>query len=25
VYFAERLGAAFREDNQVMIRHRQVR
>jgi len=24
VYFAERLGAAFREDNQVMIRHRQV-
>ena len=25
VYFAERLGAAFSADNQVMIRHRQVR
>ena len=25
VYFAERLGAAFRADNQVMVRHRQVR
>jgi RNase adapter protein RapZ len=25
VYFAERLGAAFRDGNQVMIRHRQVR
>jgi len=25
VYFAERLGAAFRAGNQVMIRHRQVR
>ncbi len=25
VYFAERLGAAFGADNQVMIRHRQIR
>jgi UPF0042 nucleotide-binding protein len=25
VYFAERLGAAFRDSHQVMIRHRQVR
>ncbi|MBE0613416.1 MAG: RNase adapter RapZ [Burkholderiales bacterium] len=25
VYFAERLGAAFGTDNQVMIRHRQIR
>ena len=25
VYFAERLGAAFGGDNQVMIRHRQIR
>jgi RNase adapter protein RapZ len=25
VYFAERLGAAFRADNQVMVRHRQIR
>ncbi|TSA18828.1 MAG: RNase adapter RapZ [Betaproteobacteria bacterium] len=25
VYFAERLGAAFRANNQVMIRHRQIR
>ena len=24
-YFAERLGAAFRADNQVMVRHRQIR
>ena len=25
VYFAQRLGAAFVADNQVMIRHRQIR
>ncbi len=25
VYFAERLGAAFRADNQVIVRHRQIR